>query len=134
MDLALTSNGDLPGRLKLVDGADAIAQRVGRRLKTHLGEVLADSSRGNPWNDWLLTRPFPLDAASAWLRASIESCPGVIRLDDWSGAQDGRTVTFTGSILTASGSIAIELLPLGAPGAPNTSASFRLVTGPGRLR
>ena len=132
IDLALSASGDLPERLSLVSGSDTTLQRVRRRLLTHLGEVLTDSSLGVPWMTWVASRRFPLDAATAWLRAQIETCPGVVRLDDWTGAQDGEAATFTGTVVTSSGAIPIELRPLGSPGAPNTSGSFRLLTGAAR--
>ncbi len=125
-------DGDLPERTKILTGNDVVIQRIGRRLQTHLGEYLSDKSVGVPWASWVAIRPFPINEASAWLRAAIETCPGVVRLDDWTGEMSGSTATFTGTVITSSGAVPIQLLPLGAPGSGNTSASFRLLTGPGR--
>ena len=121
--------GDLPERTKIITGNDVVLQRIGRRLQTHLGEYLSDSSIGIPWATWAASRRFDLEAASAWLRAEIESCPGVVRLEDWTGVKDGESVTFTGSVVTTDGSAPIEVAPFGSPGGGNTSGSFRLVIG-----
>lgn len=122
-------DGDLPERTRLIIGADVTLQRVGRRIQTHLGEYLADKSVGVPWATWVASRRFDVDAAAAWLRAAIESCPGVVRLDDWVGAQSGETVTFTGTVVTTDGSAPIVAAPFGSPGGGNTSGSFHLVIG-----
>lgn len=128
LDVQITA-GDLPERTRIITGNEVILQRLGRRLQTHLGEYLSDSSVGVPWADWLSVRRFDVDAAAAWLRAAIETCPGVVRLDDWTGVRDGDSATFTGSVVTSDGSTPFVVTNIGAPGSGNTSGSFRLVIG-----
>jgi hypothetical protein len=119
--------GDLPERTRIITGNDVVLQRLSRRLQTHLGEFLADKTVGVPWADWLAVRRFDIDTATAWLRASIETCPGVVRLDDWVGVRDGDTATFTGTVVVSDGSAALTVTNMGDPGSGNTSGSFRLV-------
>lgn len=132
LDIGLDSSGDLPARTAILSGTDTTVQRIRRRLQTHRGEFLADKSVGVPWASWVASRRFPLDEAAAWIRAEIETCPGVVRVDEITSAQDGEAVVFTGTVVLLDATVRFELLPVGAPGTPNRSASFRLLTGPGR--
>lgn len=94
-DLALTSVGG-GQRLALVEGADAVAQRLRARLRLWRGEWFLDGSIGIPFLQILglkNTRTF----AEATLRRAITTCPGVAGLDSFTltvGADRAMTVAF----------------------------------------
>ncbi len=129
VDVGLGSDGDLPGVIRFVSGLDLIVQRVERRLRTFRGEYFADVRVGLPFFDWIQQKPPAVDSIGAVLRKEIETTPGVIRVEDWTGGfdVDTRTLTYSGTIRTADGEAAITVLPMGEPRAGNRSASTRLV-------
>lgn len=121
--------GDLPEVATLINGFDLIIQRVRRRLRTYLGEWLADRSVGLPFFAWIAQKPPDVDAIGASVRAAIETTPGVARVIDWQGAFDTstRTLTYSCTLQTLQGDARLTIIPLGEPGAGNTNASHRLV-------
>lgn len=74
-DLALTA-----GRLTLVEGAEAVAQRLEGRLSLWLGSWFADTSLGVPFLDFLGVKGAAALAEST-LRRAATSCPGVVTLE-----------------------------------------------------
>ena len=77
--LALDSAGDLAltaGRLTLVEGTDAIAQRLRGRLGIWRGAWFADLTLGVPYITGVLGKR-PSAVARATLQAAIATCPGV---------------------------------------------------------
>lgn len=78
-DIRLDSTGDLPNVGALVSDAELVAQRVGVRLRTWLGEWTLDSSQGIDWRTLIGAKPFPLDLVVTLLRREIDQTPGVLR-------------------------------------------------------
>lgn len=88
-DLALTQ-----GRLSLVEGKDAVAQRLRGRLKLWAGEWFADTAIGVPYLT-ILGQKGAVPLAEATLRKAITTCPGVATLESFSLAHDGRSRSAT---------------------------------------
>ena len=83
--------GDLrldAGSLVVVDGADALAQRIRCRVRLWLGEWFADTAIGVPWQQILGTKNAQ-SFAEATLRRVVATCPGVSHVDAFSFAFDG---------------------------------------------
>lgn len=78
-DIRLDSAGDLPDVGALITGAELVAQRIGVRLRTWLGEWLLDNTKGMRWREWQGTKPFPLDLVTTMVRREIDTTPGVLR-------------------------------------------------------
>lgn len=104
-DLALAS-----GRLTLVEGAAAIAQRLDGRLSLWAGDWFADTSVGVPFLSFLGVKgAAPL--AEAALRRAVASCPGVASIEAFTFAAsadrravvDFRVRTVTGEIIDRGG-------------------------------
>lgn len=77
--------GDLSladGRLSLVEGVDAVAQRLGGRLRLWRGEWFADTGLGIPYAQ-ILGQKGGDRVAEAALRSAITTCPGVSALLDF---------------------------------------------------
>lgn len=88
------TTGDLritAGRLALVEGAEAVAQRLRGRLGLGRGEWFADTSAGVPWVQSILGQRGTAALAEAILRAAITSCPGVALLEAFTLALDPST-------------------------------------------
>ncbi|MBP6829465.1 MAG: hypothetical protein KA978_01715 [Deltaproteobacteria bacterium] len=84
-DLLLTA-----GRLTLVEGVEAVAQRIKGRLTLWAGEWFADTSLGIPFLSFLGAKGGEKLAEST-LRRAILSCPGVASLESFSFTADART-------------------------------------------
>lgn len=134
-DVGLDADGDLPVRIRHVSGFDLILQRVQRRLRTHLGEYIADARVGLPYMAWIAAKPPSVEGIGAIVRRTIETTPGVSRVTDWIGRLDrsSRTLSYSGTITTADGDAAIVVEPLGAPRSGNRNASVHLLIGSGRI-
>ena len=134
-DVGLDEDYDLPVRTQHITGFALILQRVRRRLKTHLGEYLADASVGLPFMAWIAQKPPNVEGIGAVMRRTIETTPGVARVTAWSGTFDRetRTLSYTGSITTIDGDSTITILPLGSPSTGNRNASVRLLIGSLRI-
>lgn len=74
-DLSISS-----GRPALVEGADAVAQKLRLRLSIWQGEWFADTTIGVPFRRFLGV-PGAQVLAEAILRRAIATCPGVARVD-----------------------------------------------------
>ena len=128
-DVQLDDDGDLPVRTRHVSGFDLIVQRVGRRLRTVRGEWLADKDVGLPYFGWFEQKPPNVASIGAVIRKEIETTPGVVRVEDWSGAldRDTRTLTYSGTIRTRDGDASVILRPFGDPRTGNRGPHLRLV-------
>lgn len=101
-DLLLTA-----GRLTLVEGAAAIAQRLDGRLSLWAGEWFADTSLGVPFLTFLGVKGAAA-LAEASLRRAILSCPGVAALETFTfTARSDRSAVVTFRARAATG----EILP-----------------------
>lgn len=88
-DLALSSvSGGL--RLTVVDGADAVAQRLRGRLTLWSGEWFLDTSIGIPFLRILGLKGARV-FAEATLRRAITTCPGVAALESFTLTLDAPT-------------------------------------------
>lgn len=79
-ELLLDDAGDLSlvdGKLSLIDGSEALAQRLRCRLQLFRGEWFLDDSWGLPWFQSILRKTSDLVAVRSLLRAAIASIPGV---------------------------------------------------------
>lgn len=79
-DLALTA-----GRLTLVEGVEAIAQRLDGRLSLWAGSWFADLALGVPYRDFMGQKGAAA-LAEASIRDAILTCPGVLALESFSFA------------------------------------------------
>lgn len=84
-DLALVS-----GRLVVVEGPLAVAERLRGRLTLWQGEWFADLAVGVPFLDFLGQKG-ALALADATLRAAITTCPGVASLEAFAADVDAAT-------------------------------------------
>ncbi len=90
-DLALTA-----GRLTLVEGVEAIAQRLNGRLSLWAGSWFADTAQGVPYLTFMGQKGVAALAESA-VRDAILTCPGVLALESFTfalSAQRHATVSF----------------------------------------
>ena len=84
-DLALAG-----GRLSLVEGVEAVAQRLRGRLSLWAGEWFADTSLGVPYLAVLGVKG-AVSLAEATLRRAVVTCPGVATLDSFALVFDPKT-------------------------------------------
>lgn len=93
MDLKLESR-DLDttnAQLSLVSGTEAIAQHIGIRLRTFLGEWLLDEKVGIPYfTDILVKNPNPAILQKIF-RDCIAETPGVLSIEDYEIDLDAAT-------------------------------------------
>ena len=99
--------GDLAvsgGRLSLVSGADAVAQRLRGRLGLWRGEWVLDRSVGVPYLGRVLGK-IPESNAAALLREVVSTCPGVASVEAFDLRVDGptRAASLTVRVITNSG-------------------------------
>lgn len=86
-DLALTA-----WRLTLVEGTDAIVQRLRGRLRLWAGEWFADTGLGVPYRDFLGQKgAAALSLAETSVRQAIATCPGVAAVESFAFALDRAT-------------------------------------------
>ena len=128
-------DGDLPSRTSHIHGFDVIVQRIDRRLRTHLGEWIADASKGLPFAEWIAQKPPNVDTIGAFVRREIETTPGVVRVTDWEGSfdTDTRTLSYSGTIHTTDGDAEIVIEPIGDPSTGNRNPAIRMLITPGRI-
>jgi hypothetical protein len=104
-DFALTSSGDLEitrGRLRVVTGTEAIAQRLRVRLRLFRSDWFLDTLAGVPYHDYVLRKRSSPGVRREVFRRAIASMPGVreivsldVQLD-----QRARTLTVTCEVRT----------------------------------
>ena len=109
--------GDLPLNPILSNGAAKVGQSAFIATKTHLGEVLFDTSRGLPYMVWGQQKPLGVDEVSDFVKRTIAGLNGVTRITEWTAtfsAQD-RKLTIVGTIMVEDGSeFEITVSPAGA--------------------
>lgn len=88
-------DGDLPIVGGLVTSVDLTLQRLSRRIQTHLGECAVDRFAGIDWLAWFQTIPVDVDLMIGLIRAQIDTCPGIARTANLTGAFDSSTFTAT---------------------------------------
>lgn len=109
-DLALTPLLDLDlsqDRAAIVDGPDAIAQKIGIRLRFFLGEWFLDERVGIPYYQQVLRKNPNLVIVEGLFRRTIASTPGVEEITAFSFTVDAasRTATLEFSARVSSGEI-----------------------------
>lgn len=87
-DLALDSSGDLEVPPRLVAGAEAVAQRLGIRLRRWAGEWFLDQREGIPYVQSILRKGVDLPLVEALFRRCILETPGVASLASFSSELD----------------------------------------------
>lgn len=83
-DILLGDDGDIDlsgGRMSVVSGAAALAQRIRLRLGTNRGEDLFDIGNGVPWLSELTAKNLADETLRAAIVAELETCPGVVSID-----------------------------------------------------
>lgn len=107
-DLALTD-----GRLTLVEGPTAVAQRLQGRLGIWRGAWFADLSLGVPYIAGVLGKR-PSAVARATLQSAIATCPGVRTIEALQLEVDsGRRAVARGQVRAADGATVPFELPVG---------------------
>lgn len=103
-DLDLSS-----GTVRLVDGADEIAQKIRIRLRFFLGEWFLDTRLGVPWFQKVLGKKRKKAIVDVYIKRVVLTTPGVQSIDSFSMTFDGVTrklsvsftcVTTAGEVLT----------------------------------
>ncbi len=113
-DLAIDQNtGDVlivNGGPVLVEGADAIGQRIYMKLRTFRGEHFLDQRAGLPYHDRILIRGANEADLFQIYQDGILSVPGVETVDklviDF-GDSDTRTLRVTADITTTEGEVSL---------------------------
>lgn len=125
-DLAMDPTGDLPQRLRLIDGDALTAQRVGRTLQTHEGEVLTDRMRGLDFIGWIQNRTPPAQIADR-VRLELSTVPGIVAVLSCSAAFDraSRRTTITAELQMLSGSV-LQVSGIAAS-TTNSTAQWRVM-------
>lgn len=95
-ELALdVATGDLAIPVKLLKGADAIAQRIRTRFRFVKGEWFLDKRLGVPYFDYILIKnPDPV-LVSAIFRRVLMTTPGVKQVKRFTATLDKATRTLT---------------------------------------
>jgi len=121
LDVALI-NGDLPVETHLITGLRLIMQRIGIRLRTHIGEYLLDSSVGLDYIGWSQIKPPPVQLVSTSIRQEIEGVEGVLRVDNWQATWSpvDQEITCTGDVITEYGDVPLTVSPFSATKPHNT--------------
>lgn len=115
-------DGDLPAVTQHITGNDLTVQRLTLRLGTFLGEWVLDTSVGLRYVEWLQQTPPRVDEIGADLRREVETTPGVVRVDNWLGSYDGRTLSFSADVVVDDGTVLSLVVVPPAISAGNTSA------------
>lgn len=125
-DLGLDPNGDLPQRLRLIDGDALTAQRVRRTLQTHVGEVLTDRTRGLDFIGWVQNRTPPAQIADR-VRLELASVPGIVAVLSCVGSfnRETRSTTITSELQMLSGNV-LQVSGI-VTSAANSTAQWRVM-------
>lgn len=98
MNLSIGDDGDLVienGEVIMITGVDEIAQFVGQKLKTILGEWFLDVRLGLPYFDKILTKRVKPAIIEQIFIAEIVSTPGILNLLEFDLNLDTATRTMT---------------------------------------
>lgn len=91
-------NGDLDlstGKLVIIDGVEAIAQKLRIGLGIFFGEFFADLDVGVPYYQKILVKNPKLGQLTALIKLAILSCEGVASVDSLSVRFDAATRNLT---------------------------------------
>ncbi|HSH00109.1 MAG TPA: hypothetical protein VLB27_08670 [candidate division Zixibacteria bacterium] len=99
-DVLLDPAGDLPISPVHVTGIRRIAQKIRLRLLTHRGEWLKDTTIGVPYQEWILDLMDDIPTIGGFIRQTIESCPGVLRVEGFTCVKSGETVSVSATIVS----------------------------------
>lgn len=100
-DLALDPlTGDLEVPLRILQGADAVLQRVWIRLRMFLGEWFLDQRIGVPWRERILIKGADIRDVRQILTRVVEGTPGVARVETFDCTLNARTRELTVSTMT----------------------------------
>jgi len=116
-DFALTAAGDLEitlGKLRVVTGTEALAQRLRTRLRLFRGDWFLDQLQGVPYHDFVLRKRSTAAVQREVFRRAIASMRGVREVVSLDVELDGstRTLRVTGEVRTADlSTVAFELNP-----------------------
>lgn len=129
-DVLLDSvTGDLPLNPILSNSVAKVGQSAAIATKTHLGEVLFDTSRGLPYIAWGQQKPLRVDEVSDFVKRTIAGLDGVTRITQWEAsfsAQD-RQLTIVGTVMVEDGSeFEITVSPAGT-GNRGTQSTFTIL-------
>lgn len=107
-ELKLDASGDLAienGNLVIIDGPEAIAQRVKTKLQTFQGEWRFDTSLGTPWLQSILGKGRPDEEVRSLLFARILAIEGVSQVTSLRLNRDRatRALGIVGSLRTDDG-------------------------------
>ena len=103
-ELALNDAGDLAldaqGRLRIVDGAEAVAQRIRVAVRTIQGEWVFDQTLGLPFFGGVVGKTPTLDLVRSVIVDAIAGVEGVARIVRLDLVQNriARTLTVTGQV------------------------------------
>lgn len=113
-DFALDqSTGDLllvNGSATLVDGADAVGQRMYVKLRTFQGEYFLNQRAGFPYHDRILIRGANEADLYQIYQSGLVSIPGVESVDKLDidfGDSDDRTLRVTSNATTTEGEVSL---------------------------
>lgn len=106
-DLALDEYGDLALPPRLLTGADAVAQRLGIRLRRWSGEWFLDQREGIPYLQSILRKGVDLPLVEALFRRCILETPGVASLASFTSELDRSvrrlSISFEARLIDGSG-------------------------------
>jgi hypothetical protein len=103
-DIGLDVNGDIPLIAQAITGIDLVIQRVQIRIRLQLGTYIQDQTQGIDWLAAVALRPFDVEGFGAQLRAIISDAPGVDRVSEFEGVQDGATIRYNARVAVTSDS------------------------------
>jgi hypothetical protein len=97
------------GTVVIVDGPDAIRQKLAARFKFFLGEWFLDVRQGVPYYRDVFTKIPNLDVIRSLFRKIILDCPGVLSLSSFLVNYDetGRELTFTFAAKVTGGEVVV---------------------------
>ena len=122
-DLRLV-DGDIPLQNGgFITGTALTIQRLPRRLKTNLGEVLTDRFAGIDLLGWLQVRPPDLALMEGAIRVQVDTCPGVARCGRIDSAFDkaSKAATFDVAAVLITGESVQIGVDMGTNGNPAIS-------------
>lgn len=93
----------IAGRLQLVSGSDAVAERLRVRLHAYLGEWFLDRTFGLPWYDGEMLGAANNRLISPLIRREILKDPEVEAVLEFAVSPRGRQLSITATVRTSGG-------------------------------